>query len=472
MEILTRDNGSFVEVRDATNTLNTQLLDNEYLIEKMARFDRERVPERVVHAKGAGAFGYFEVTHDITKYCKASLFEKVGKRTPVAMRFSATVPERGGSDTARETRGIPIKFYTEEGIWDLTGNNVPIFFLRDPIFFSDFIHSIKRNPTTNLLDPNMQWDFITQRPETINLNLIIFGDRGIPDGFRHMHGFGIHTFEVVNDNDVTYYVKFHYLTNQGIKNLTSKRARELGGIDPDYAVRDLYDAIATGDHPSWTLYIQVMSLEEAKEAKFDPFDLTRVWPHSEYPLKPVGQIVLNRNPVNHFAEVEQLIFCPGNLVPGILGSPDAIFRTRRFSYRDTQIYRMGTNYQQLPVNSSPCSLVRNYNRDGFATLCNQKGAPNYFPNSFNGPVPYSDERGALPRPVVETPTYEDFSQSTIFYIRVLDDGARSRLIQNLVSSLRQVAPFLQERAVLLLSKVHSDLGHRVQQGLQREQTKL
>lgn len=293
----------------------------------MSHFDRERIPERVVHAKGAGAFGYFEVTHgEIQKYSAAKVFSSVGKRTPIAVRFSTVGGESGSADTVRDPRGFAIKFYTEDGIWDLVGNNTPVFFIRDPILFPSFIHTQKRNPATHLKDADMFWDFFSLRPETTHQFMILFSDRGIPDGFRHMNGYGSHTFKLINANGEPSYCKFHYKTNQKIRNIPPERANELASSDPDYSIRDLYNAIAKGDYPSWTFYIQVMSYEEAQKATFNPFDVTKVWPQGEYPLIPVGKFTLDRNPSNYFAEVEQIAFSPANLIPGIEASPDKMLQ--------------------------------------------------------------------------------------------------------------------------------------------------
>lgn len=296
-------------------------------MDEISHFDRERIPERVVHAKGAGAFGYFEVTHpDIQKYSAAKVFNAVGKKTPIAVRFSTVGGESGSADTVRDPRGFAVKFYTDDGIWDLVGNNTPIFFIRDPILFPSFIHTQKRNPATHLKDPDMFWDFISLRPETTHQVLFLFSDRGIPDGYRHMNGYGSHTFKLINENGEPTYCKFHYKTDQKIKNIPVDRANDLSANDPDYSIRDLYNAIAKGDFPSWTFYIQVMSYAEAQKASFNPFDLTKVWPHCDYPLIPVGKLVLDRNPNNYFAEVEQIAFSPANLVPGIEPSPDKMLQ--------------------------------------------------------------------------------------------------------------------------------------------------
>jgi len=445
------------------------LVQDTVYIDEMAHFDRERIPERVVHAKGAGAFGYFEVTHDISKYTKAVVFDKIGKRTPLAVRFSTVGGESGSADTARDPRGFAVKFYTEQGVWDLVGNNTPIFFIRDPILFPSFIHTQKRNPVTHLKDANMFWDFITLRPETSHQVSFLFSDRGTPDGYRFMNGYGSHTFKLVNAQGKPVYCKFHFKTDQGIKNLSAKRAGELAGENPDYALEDLYNAIANGNFPSWSLYIQVMSIEEAEKSKFNPFDVTKVWPHSEYPLIPVGRMVLNRNPTNYFAEVEQIAFAPAHLIPGVEASPDKMLQGRLFSYPDTHRHRLGANYLQLPVN---CPFkARNYQRDGPSTMTdNGNGAPNYFPNSFSGPNHHKDYL-ETPAPVTgdakryDTGNEDNFSQCGVFWRNVLDEGAKSRLIENISSHLINAAEFIQDRAVANFTKCDADYGRRLKEAL-------
>ncbi|CAL1265604.1 unnamed protein product, partial [Larinioides sclopetarius] len=352
------------------------LLQDTVYIDEISHFDRERIPERVVHAKGAGAFGFFEVTHDITQYTRAKVFSEVGKRTPIAVRFSFVSGESGSADSSRDPRGFAIKFYTEEGNWDLVGNNTPVFFIRDPILFPVFIHSQKRNPVTHLKDADMFWDFLSLRPESTHQVSILFSDRGIPFGYRFMNGYGSDTFKLVNAENEAVYCKFIYKSDQGIRNLSPEASRELAGTDPDYATRDLYNAIARGDFPSWTFYIQVMTFEQARTWRFNPFDVTKVWPQKEFPLIEVGKLVLNRNPTNYFAEVEQIAFTVSNLVPGIEPSPDKMLQGRLFSYADTQKYRLGTNYLQLPVNCPYRVRPRNYQRDGEMTIYSQ--SENFF----------------------------------------------------------------------------------------------
>ncbi|XP_074004804.1 catalase [Numenius arquata] len=444
------------------------LVQDVVFTDEMAHFDRERIPERVVHAKGAGAFGYFEVTHDITQYCKAKVFEHIGKRTPIAIRFSTVAGESGSADTVRDPRGFAMKFYTEEGNWDLVGNNTPIFFIRDAMLFPSFIHSQKRNPQTHLRDPDMMWDFWSLRPESLHQVSFLFSDRGIPDGYRHMNGYGSHTFKLVNASGRAVYCKFHVKTDQGIKNLSVEEAGRLASTDPDYGIRDLYNAIATGDYPSWSFYIQVMTFEEAEKFPFNPFDLTKIWPHGDYPLIPVGKLVLNRNPVNYFAEVEQMAYDPSNMPPGIEPSPDKMLQGRLFSYPDTHRHRLGPNYLQIPVNCPFRTRVANYQRDGpMCVTDNQGGAPNYYPNSFTGPEdqPVLKEcrvyvSGDVQR--FNSANEDNVTQVREFYTKVLKEDERQRLCKNIADHLKDAQLFIQKRAVKNFTDVHPDYGARIQ----------
>ncbi|XP_045784256.1 catalase [Maniola jurtina] len=474
---ITTKYGAPVGVKTGVQTVGKNgpvLLQDVEFLDEMSSFDRERIPERVVHAKGAGAFGYFEVTHDITKYSAAKLFESIGKKTDIAVRFSTVGGESGSADTVRDPRGFAVKFYTDDGIWDLVGNNTPIFFIRDPTLFASFIHTQKRNPATHLKDPDMFWDFMTLRPETMHQLIYMFGDRGIPDGYRFMNGYGSHTYKLINAQGVAHWVKFHYKTDQGIKNLPVDKAGELASTDPDYSIRDLYNAIGRGEFPTWTFYIQVMTMAQAEGCKFNPFDLTKVWPHSEYPLIPVGKLTLNRNPKNYFAEVEQIAFSPSNLVPGIEPSPDKMLQGRLFAYSDTHRHRLGANYLQIPVNCPFRSIrIANYQRDGPQTIDNQDGAPNYFPNSFSGPqeCPRAQRLRARYNVSGDVDKYDsgqtedNFSQATVLYKQVFSEAEKERTVANLVGNLKDAAGFIQERAVKLLTQVHPDLGSKVSAGL-------
>jgi catalase len=449
-------------------------LEDVIFLDEMSHFDRERIPERIVHAKGAGAFGYFEVTHDITRYCKAKIFEHIGKKTPMNIRFSTVGGEKGSADTARDPRGFAVKFYTEEGNWDLVGNNTPIFFIRDPMLFPSFIHTQKRNPTTNLKDHDMFWDFISLRPETTHQVSFLFSDRGTPDGYRFMNGYGSHTYKLVNANGDPIYCKFHMKTDQGIKNLMADQADGLAGSDPDYAMRDLYNAISGGNFPSWTMYIQVMTFEEAEKFRFNPFDLTKVWPHGEYPLIPVGRFTLNRNPKNYHAEVEQAAYSPSNFVPGIEASPDKMLQGRLFSYHDTHLHRLGTGYLQIPVNCPYNTRVRNYQRDGFMVVDgNQAGAPNYYPNSFSGPADsatYIEHRTSQKSADVgryNSADEDNFTQVGVFYNKVLKPEERTRLIQNIAGHLSKAQEFIQKRAIRNFSQADPEYGRRIQEAVDK-----
>ncbi|CAK1552830.1 unnamed protein product [Leptosia nina] len=459
--VMTTSNGVPVPLRETTSTLNTRLLFNEYLLDSITHIFRERIPERVVHAKGAAAFGYFEVTHDITHITKAKVFSELGKKTPIATRFSPINPERGGNDLMRDARGFAVRFYTEDGNFDMLGFNTEMFSIKDPIDFTMFTHTQKRNPATNLFDENMLWDFVTLRPESLHIFLRVFGDRGIPDGYRYMPGFSIHTYQFVNGNGEYYFARFHILPNGGIRHLTSEQARKISSEDTDYSIRDLYRAIERGDYPSWSVSLQILSMEDVKNADIDVFDVTRTLPLDKYPLHPVGQMVLNRNPVNYFAEVEQLAFSPSNLVPGILGGVDKIFEMRRLAYRDAQYHRLGANFNKIRVNCPFRSLT--YNRDGEAPVKeNERDVPNYYPNSFNGPVPYVENSKLIQ--IIEHEPY-NFDQARELYEKEMSAGERERLVDNILYSLGTVTKFLQKRAVELLSIVSHDLGSRVEQGL-------
>lgn len=358
------------------------LLQDIWLIEKLAHFDREVIPERRMHAKGSGAYGTFTVTQDITRYTRAKLFSQVGKKTDLFLRFSTVAGERGAADAERDIRGFAVKFYTEEGNWDLVGNNTPIFFMRDPLKFPDLNHAVKRDPRTNMRSEKNNWDFWTLLPEALHQVTIIMSDRGIPASYRHMHGFGSHTFSFINAQMERFWVKFHFRTHQGIKNLTNEEAETIISKDRESHQRDLYESIENGDFPKWTLYIQVMPEKEAAQVPYNPFDLTKVWPHKDYPLIEVGVLELNRNPDNYFAEVEQAAMNPANVVPGISFSPDRMLQARLFSYGDTQRYRIGVNHHQIPVNAPRCP-VHGYHRDGPMRVDGNFGSTiGYEPNSY------------------------------------------------------------------------------------------
>jgi len=359
------------------------LLQDVWFLEKLAHFDREVIPERRMHAKGSGAYGTFTVTHDITKYTRASLFSQIGKKTDLFLRFSSVAGERGAADAERDIRGFAIKFYTEEGNWDLVGNNTPIFFLRDPLKFPDLNHAVKRDPRTGLRSAENNWDFWTSLPEALHQVTIVMSDRGIPRTWRHMHGFGSHTYSFINANMERFWVKFHFVTQQGIQNLTDAEAAEITGQDREYHQRDLYEAIERGDFPRWKLCVQIMPEADASKVPYHPFDLTKIWPKKDYPLIEVGVLELNRNPDNHFAEVEQASFAPSTIVPGIGFSPDKMLQGRLFSYGDAARYRLGVNHHQIPVNSPKAArYVNSYHRDGSMRVDgNHGGTIGYEPNT-------------------------------------------------------------------------------------------
>jgi len=474
-KILTTSFGAPVD--DDQNTLTAgspgpALLQDIHLVEKLAHFDRERIPERVVHAKGAGAYGYFEVTHDVTRYTRANFLSPVGKRTEVFARFSTVGGEKGSADSERDPRGFAVKFYTEEGNYDFVGNNTPVFFIRDPLKFPDFIHTQKRNPATNTKDPDMFWDFLSLTPESIHQVTILFSDRGTPKSYRHMHGFSGHTFMWYNDQRHYFWVKTHIRSDQGFQTLTLEEATQLKSLDPDHATRDLFEAIAGGECPTWTVHIQVMTPEQAETYRFDPFDITKVWPHGDFPLIPVGRMVLNRNPENYFADVEQAAFSPGNLVPGIAPSPDKMLQGRLFSYHDTHRHRLGPNYHLLPVNSAKAAPENNYQRDGFMRFdSNGGGSPNYYPNSFGGPEPEPDAAapafevsGKAARQRYTHPN-DDFVQAGDLYRKAMNDEDRDHLIGNVMAHLGGAQKRIQLRQTALFYKADPDYGRRVAEGL-------
>lgn len=358
------------------------LLQDTWFLEKLAHFDREVIPERRMHAKGSGAFGHFTVTHDISKYTKAKIFSEIGKKTDVFVRFSTVAGERGAADAERDIRGFAIKFYTEEGNWDLVGNNTPVFFLKDPLKFPDLNHAVKRDPRTNMRSAKNNWDFWSSLPEALHQITITMSDRGIPYSYRHMNGYGSHTYSLINKNNERIWVKFHFKTQQGIKNLTDQEAEMIIAKDRESHQRDLLENIDKGNFPKWNMKIQVMTDKQAKQCSFNPFDLTKVWPHKDYPLIDVGVLELNRNPENYFADVEQAAFNPANIVPGISFSPDKMLQGRLFSYGDAQRYRLGVNYNHIPVNKAKCP-VTDYHRDGLMRTDKNHGSTiGYEPNSY------------------------------------------------------------------------------------------
>ncbi|WP_022729062.1 catalase [Fodinicurvata sediminis] len=449
------------------------LLQDHYLIEQMANFNRERIPERQPHAKGGGAFGRFEVTQDVSKYTKAAVFQP-GTKTETLIRFSTVAGERGSPDTWRDPRGFSLKFYTSEGNYDMVGNNTPVFFLRDPLKFQHFIRSQKRRADTNLRDHDMQWDFWTLSPESAHQVAWLMGDRGIPKTWRHMNGYSSHTYMWVNAKGEKFWVKYHFKTDQGVDHLTQEEADRLAGEDGDYHMRDLYNAIERKEYPSWTLYMQIMPFHEAETYRFNPFDLTKVWPHADYPLIEVGRLTLDRNPTDYHTEIEQAAFEPNNLVPGIGVSPDKMLLGRLFSYTDAHRARMGVNYKQIPVNR-PKAPVHSYSKDGAMRVENVSD-PVYAPNSKGGPAAdperYPEDTtweasGEFVRaPYSKRKDDDDFGQAGTLVREVMDDAARDRLVSNVVGHLKGgVSEPVLERAFEYWRNIDQDIGERIKKGV-------
>jgi catalase len=446
------------------------LMQDYQLMEKMAHFNRERVPERVVHAKGAGAHGVFTTSQGLGRYTRAGLFRHAGKSCPVFARFSTVAGELGSADTARDPRGFALKFYTEEGNWDMVGNNTPVFFVRDPLKFSDFIHSQKRHPATGLRDATMQWDFWSLSPESLHQVTILFSDRGIPATLRHMNGYSSHTYSLWNDAGERFWVKWHFHTEQGQRTLTNAEAAAIAATDLDHHRRDLHDAIGRRAFPRWKVQIQVMPEHEAAGYRLDPFDLTTVWPHRDYPLVDVGHLELNRNPANYFAEVEQAAFEPGNMPPGMGASPDKMLQARLLSYPDAHRYRIGINYAALPVNR-PQSPVHTYHRDGRLRFDdNGGGSVNYEPNSVGGPI--EDPRAAEPPLALDGAAgrygpradHDDYGQAGDLY-RLMSAAQRARLVANLAAALATVPVAIQRRQLEHFGRADIDYGRQVEQAL-------
>jgi catalase len=466
-----------IPVGDNQNSLTAgkrgpTLIQDHHLLEKLSHFNRERIPERVVHAKAAGAHGVFTVTNDITNYTKATLFSKVGKKTEMFGRFSTVAGEKGSADTVRDVRGFALKFYTEEGNWDMVGNNTPVFFIRDAIKFPDFIHTQKRMPQTNLRSHTMWWDFWSQVPESLHQVTILFSDRGIPKGIPYMNGYGSHTYSFLNAKDERFWVKFHFKTQQGIQNMMQQEADRIVGEDPDYHTRQLFEMIERGDYPRWAFKVQIMPEKDAEHYRWNPFDLTKVWPHADYPLIEVGVLELNKNPENYFAEVEQAAFSPANVVPGISFSPCKMLQARIFAYADAHRYRLGVNFESLPINRPHAAQVSNYQRDGQMRFDNNGGpSVNYEPNSFGGPKAdpafkepplkisgdadwYDQKRGVD----------EDYIQPGDLY-RLMPSDEKKRLVDNIVGSLKRVPKEIQEKMVVHFRKADKSYGDGVAKGL-------
>jgi len=446
------------------------LVQDWQLFEKHAHFNRERIPERIVHAKGSGAYGTLTITKDITRYTKAKLFGNLGKKTECFLRFSTVAGERGAADAERDVRGFAIKFYTEEGNWDLVGNNTPVFFVRDPYKFPDFIRTQKRDPKSNLRNPTAMWDFWSLSPESLHQVTILFSDRGLPKNYRQMHGFGSHTYSLINGKDERFWVKFHFKSTQGIANVTNADATHIVGDDRESHQRDLFESIERGDHPKWRFCMQIMPEADAERTPYNPFDLTKVWPHADYPLIEVGVLELNRNPENYFAEVEQASFSPANVVPGIGHSPDKMLQFRIFAYADAHRHRLGVNHESLPVNRAR-SAVHNYHRDGAMRFDgNHGGAVNYEPNSFGGPV--EDHRFKEPALKIsgDADRYDhregndDYSQAGALF-RLMSKAQQTQLFDNIAAAMQGVPEEIQLRQIGHFAKADQAYGRGVAERL-------
>ncbi len=479
----TTDSGAPVESDEHSLTVGPGgpiLLQDSYLIEQMAQFNRERIPERQPHAKGSGAFGRFEVTADVSAYTSATLFQP-GEVTEMAARFSTVAGERGSPDTWRDPRGFALKFYTPDGNYDMVGNNTPVFFVKDPMKFQHFIRSQKRRADSNLRDHDMQWDFWTLSPESAHQVTWLMGDRGIPRTWRHMNGYTSHTYMWRNAAGAQFWVKYHFKTDQGVEFFTQDEADQMAAVDTDYHTRDLFEHIRDGEYPSWTLHVQVMPFEDAKDYRFNPFDLTKVWPHGDYPLIEVGRFTLDRNPTDNHTEIEQLAFQPNNLVPGIGPSPDRMLLARLFSYADAHRHRLGANYQQIPVNAPTCP-VHSYSKDGAMRIA-KVADPVYAPNSYGGPTADIQRSGPVPSwyadgelmrtAYVDHAEDDDWGQPGTLVREVLDDAARGRLVDNVVGHLLNgVSEPILRRAFDYWRNIDSEIGKRIEEGVRAKADEL
>lgn len=445
------------------------LLQDYQLIQKLAHQNRERIPERVVHAKGSGAFGVLEITEDISKYTKAKVLQK-GEKTKLLLRFSTVAGERGAADAERDVRGFALKFYTKEGNWDLVGNNTPVFFVRDAYKFPDFIHTQKRDPQTNLRSNTAMWDFWSLSPESLHQVTILMSDRGLPKSLRNVNGYGSHTYSLINSKNERFWVKFHFKTLQGIETLTNKEAEAIVGKDRESNQRDLFENIEKGNFPKWSFEIQIMSEEEAKKCSFNPFDLTKVWPHGDYPMIKVGTMTLNENPKNYFQQVEQASFSPSNIVPGISYSPDKMLQARIFSYPDAQRYRVGTHYEMLPVNR-PIVEVNTYNLDGSMNFDIKEPTKAFYePNSFDGPVEdksYLEPDlavGDIAKRYDHRVGNDDFSQPRALFL-LMSNSQKEQLFSNIKDAMAGVPRDIVDRQIALFEKVHPDYAAGVKKAL-------
>ncbi len=447
------------------------LMQDYYLIEKLAHQNRERIPERVVHAKGSGAHGTLTITNDITKYTKADIFSGVGKQTPMFIRFSTVAGEKGAADAERDVRGFALKFYTQEGNWDLVGNNTPVFFIADPYKFPDFIHTQKRDPRTNMRWSTGMWDFWSATPESLHQTTILFSDRGLPTDYRHVNGYGSHTYSFISSENERFWVKFHFKTQQGIKTMTNEEAAKVVGNDRESSQRDLYEAIENGDFPKWDMKIQIMTQEQAKNHVHNPFDVTKVWPHKDYPLIDVGVLELNRNPNNYFNEVEQASFSPSNSVPGIGLSPDKMLQARAFSYPDAHRYRVGTHYEMLPINR-PLNEVNNYHADGSMNFSDieKKAAVNYEPNSLEGPqedAKYNEPALSIDGDADRYDRTEDndhYSQPRDLF-NLMSQDQKNQLFSNIAAAMQGVPQEIIDRQLALYEKVSQAYADGVKKAL-------
>ena len=445
------------------------LLQDYQLIQKLAHQNRERIPERVVHAKGSGAFGVLEITEDISKYTKAKVLQK-GEKTKLLLRFSTVAGERGAADAERDVRGFALKFYTKEGNWDLVGNNTPVFFVRDAYKFPDFIHTQKRDPQTNLRSNTAMWDFWSLSPESLHQVTILMSDRGLPKSLRNVNGYGSHTYSLINSKNERFWVKFHFKTLQGIETLTNKEAEAIVGKDRESNQRDLFENIEKGNFPKWSFEIQIMSEEEAKKCSFNPFDLTKVWPHGDYPMIKVGTMTLNENPKNYFQQVEQAAFSPSNIVPGISYSPDKMLQARIFSYPDAQRYRVGTHYEMLPVNR-PIVEVNTYNLDGSMNFDIKEPTKAFYePNSFDGAVEdksYLEPDlavGDIAKRYDHRVGNDDFSQPRALFL-LMSNSQKEQLFSNIKDAMAGVPRDIVDRQIALFEKVHPDYAAGVKKAL-------
>jgi len=453
------------------------LLQDHYLIEQMANFNRERIPERQPHAKGSGAFGYFEVTADVSRFTRAAVFQP-GVKTETLIRFSTVAGERGSPDTWRDPRGFSLRFYTSEGNLDIVGNNTPVFFLRDLMKFQHFIRSQKRRADNNLRDNNMQWDFWTLSPESAHQVAWLFGDRGIPATWRHMNGYSSHTYSWINTDGEIFWVKYHFISDQGVECFTQDEADQLASLDGDYHARDLHEAIKRGDYPSWTLKMQIMPFEEAKTYRINPFDLTKVWPHRDYPLQEVGKLVLDRNFTDHHTEIEQAAFAPSNQVPGTGLSPDKMLLGRSFAYADAHRARLGVNYKQIPVNAPKCE-VHSYSKDGAMRIRNATD-PVYAPNSYGGPqadparaaeVRWHTDGEMMRGAYTLRPEDDDWSQAGVLVRDIMDDAARNRLVNNVVGHVSNgVQEPVLSRVFEYWKNIDAELGKNIEEEVRERLT--